>query len=252
MNRAGIRIALLAFLVSIASSGTVAAADDAEDSSGRVPFVTTQAMKHLAGLATAIDSQASSDTIGPSRVVGIIEAAWIEGFRSGVNDSTVVSPSPIESLIGSQIVDIDSLLARAKPARSIGESDRTGPGPDEILAAIHNLAALESTFSFQRELSRTVLLVVSSVSCECERKRCEKMLALRSSIATAHPALPIAVVDIVHMPAVARILSITTIPSWVLFSAKGEVASIITGFEEPDDARATIYAWLGAMPAVPK
>jgi thioredoxin-like negative regulator of GroEL len=71
------------------------------------------------------------------------------------------------------------------------------------------------------------------------------MLALRSAIAADRPSPPIAVIDYVKIPAIARILSVNTIPSWILLSTDGRPASIITGFEQPDDVRAAIDAWLG-------
>ena len=249
MNRVSIVAAFVVLLASAPSFGATPAADKPKDSPGPVPFVATEAMRQLVEVAAALDPKVPADTLGLSGAdgaVGRIKTAWLRGFRAGVGDSTVVSPSALENLVGSQVTAIDSLLARAGLASSRDGAERWSPGPDEILAAIHNLAALEPCLSAHRRSSRTVLLVVSSVSCECERKRCEKMLALRSSIAAGEPSLPIGVVDIIHMPAVARILSVTTIPSWILFGADGRVASIITGFEEPEDARVTIRGWLGA------
>jgi thioredoxin-like negative regulator of GroEL len=72
------------------------------------------------------------------------------------------------------------------------------------------------------------------------------MLKVYESVKTHYPAFPMAVVDEMKMPAVANTLGVTTIPSWVLFGADGAPASIITGFEDPDDVKAALRSWLEA------
>ena len=104
--------------------------------------------------------------------------------------------------------------------------------------------SMEPIIRSLHDSKRSVLLVVSSVTCECERKRCEKMLKVYDSTAAGHPALPISSVDLMKMPSLVRTLGVTSIPSWVLFNAQGAPASIITGFEDPEDVRSALQSWL--------
>jgi len=216
----------------------------AKDSGKPIPLISIEALNGLKDVGKAVEARGAADTSAIAEI-RLIENVWVHAFRSKLGDSSVVRQSPAERLAGAQIQFIDSMFAATKLPTTPDTPPRRAPKADYVAAAVSSLVSMEPILRSLHDSKRSALLVVSSVICECGRKRCDKMLAVYNSTAALHPLFPMSVVDEIKMPSVTKSLGVTTIPSWVLFDAEGAPASIITGFEEPDDVKSALESWLG-------
>jgi hypothetical protein len=235
--------ALLAFLVIPAVVLGVDKDKVAKDSGKPVPFISMKALNGLKDVGKAVEARDAADTSATAQI-RLIEKAWARSFRSKLGDASVVGQSPAERLAGAQIQFIDSMFAATKPPTAPDSPPRSAPQADYVAAAVSSLVSMQPIMRSLHESKRSALLVVSSVACKCVLARCEKMLAVYDSTAALHPLFPMSVVDEIKMPSVTKSLGVTSIPSWVLFNARGAPASIITGFEDPEDVRSALQSWL--------
>jgi hypothetical protein len=213
--------------------------------SGLIPFVSDGALGALGQVSRIAKETCFADTLSLPMRFQIIEEAWSVGFEARLGDSVRMSPSPLERLFAQQIDRVRTLLPPHKTSQDSSTIALDKSHLSNLCNAIKNLALLEPLLSRARSSRRSALLVVSSVACECELRRCEKMLSLYSSLAKAQPSPAIAVIDLMEMPFLQRTLGSDTIPAWFLFNSKGYPASIVGGDSDPQEIRPSLFSWLG-------
>jgi len=227
------------------------------------PLSATEADLSGGGDATAVGkdafgdlswvSQLSDDTHklsqedGTPRVEALEELSgqWTATLARWQNDSPPTGEALIESLFVLQIDHITSILSDPAPQQD-ASGDAAGKRLDEAVLAIDQLSSLSPLVQAARNSNRSSLLVVSSVGCACELRRCSRMTELYATMRSSSTVGPIAVVDLMQVPPLEDLLGQITGPYWILFNEDGDAATIIEMASDAKDVRASVVSWLGA------
>jgi hypothetical protein len=180
-----------------------------------------------------------------------LKKLWHERFGNRVSapDSLPDPRSSVDQLFARQIRHVYSVLdGVGAPADTL---DETGHRIfSEARDAVHHLANLVPLVRAAIDSARSALLVVSSVGCECELRRCEDMMHLYESLRQDSLNGPVTMVDVIQVPSLSDIVGPVDIPYWVLFDESGEMALVVGGNSEPEDVRSNILSWLGVSEVV--
>jgi hypothetical protein len=225
------------------AAGSAPADEGAVGSSGGL---TDEHLAWILRLDADIEGNESVGGISPHKALEELRQTWKGRFGMHAPDSLSGRESPLEAVFRMQIDRVASALDRdgdpeVSPAADIAK--RLG----RARRAIHQLSRLVPLVSAARESSRSALLVVSSVGCACELKRCENMLSLYESISGDGPSGPMAAVDLMEVPALENVLGPMDIPYWALFDQRGCPGTIIAGDSDAGDVRAAVLGWVGGV-----
>ncbi len=248
-HRTGVFIVCLAagMLLSVSGVWVARGAPAAESAEASPGDLTAEHLAWILGLDADIESDETVDRASLGETLEELRQTWTGRFGMLAPDLLPEPGSPLEAVFRMQMDRVASALGRdddpekntaADIAKSLGRARR----------AIHHLSNLVPLVSAARDSSESVLLVVSSVGCACELKRCENMLALYESISGDAPIGPMAAVDLMEVPALEDVLGAMDIPYWVLFDRRGYPGTMVAGDSDADDVRSAVLEWLGAPP----
>jgi hypothetical protein len=218
-----------------------------EGAAGSPRGLTDEHLAWILRLDADIEGNQSADGVSPGEALEELRHSWREKFGIHAPDSLSGRGSPIEAVFKMQIDRVCRALdgsddpnadSVADIAKHLGRARR----------AIGHLSRLVPLVSAARDSSRSALLVISSVGCACELKRCENMLSLYESISGDTSSDRMAAVDLMEVPALEDVLGSTDIPYWVLFDQRGHPGTIVAGDSDVDDVRSAVLGWLGALP----
>ena len=212
------------------------------------PLVSDQIADRLKDIRKIAQKRGMADEATADKIRRM-EKAFHDGFPSKSGNSRDAELSKAEKSVRDQIALVDSLLRASEVPASGDPVSQAASSSNYITAAISNLAGMEPVVRSLHDSQPSAVLVISSVICPCGKKRCDTMLGVRDALAALDPALPMAVVDEISAPSVSKTLGLTSIPSWVLLTPEGAPSSIITGFGNPDEVKASLQTWLGTNDA---
>ena len=226
----------------VGAAGRGPAGEGAEASPGGL---TGEHLAWILGLDADIESDEAVDGASPGETLEEIRQTWTGRFGMYAPDSLAEPVSPLEAVFRMQMDRVASALGRDDDPEKNPADDIT-KSLGRVRRAIHHLSNLVPLVSAARDSSESVLLVVSSVGCACELKRCENMLSLYESISGDAPTGPMAAVDLMEVPVLEDVLGPMDIPYWVLFDRRGYPGTMVAGDSEADDVRSAVLEWLGA------
>jgi len=186
------------------------------------------------------------DSVLSGRSLLELRNLWHERFgnRLSASDSLPDPRSSVDELSAGQIGHVYSILDGVEAPEDT--LDETGYRIfSEARDALHHLANLVPLVRAARDSTRSALLVVSSVGCECELRRCEDMLRIYESLRQDSSSGRVTMVDFMQVPSLGDIVGFVDIPYWVLFDESGEMALVVGGNSDPEDVRSNILSWLG-------
>lgn len=208
--------------------------------------LTTDELEWVTDIDINTQALGGRDTVLSSRSLPELRHLWHERFgnRLSASDSLPDPRSPVEELFARQIGHAYSILDGVKAPEDT--LDETGYRIfSEARDAVHHLANLVPLVWAARDSARSALLVVSSVGCECELRRCEDMLRLYESLRQDSSSGRVTMVDFMQVPSLGDIVGPIDIPYWVLFDESGEMTLVVGGNSDPEDVRSNILSWLG-------
>jgi hypothetical protein len=191
-----------------------------------------------------IQSFSKVDNIPPSRIFEEIGRRWRSEVASQRPDSVRAGDALIERLFRHQINHVTALLSDPV-SRQDASSATADMRLDEVTQAVSQLTQLSPLVLAARDSIRSSLLVISSVACACELRRCSRMTELFTTIHSATLIGPIAVVDITQVPPLEDLLGQIIGPYWILFNEDGDAATVIERASDAEDVRASVVSWLG-------
>ncbi|MFC1800065.1 hypothetical protein ACFL2Z_04035 [Candidatus Eisenbacteria bacterium] len=177
------------------------------------------------------------------KVLEELRGHWTATLARWQNDSQRTGYALIESLFVLQIDHVTSILNDSAPQQD-APGDAPGTRLDEAVLAIEQLSSLSPLVQAARNSNRSSLLVVSSVGCACELRRCSRMTELYATMRSSATVGPIAVVDLMQVPPLEDLLGQITGPYWILFNEDGDAATIIEMASNAGDVRASVVSWL--------
>ncbi len=233
-------------------SADVASAPVAEEiSAGRksdptVDSLTTDDIEWVSEIDANTQPMGERDSVLSAQSPQELKKLWHERFgnRLSTSDSLPDPRSSVDQLLARQIGHVYSILdGVGAPADTLDGTKYSVFG--EARDAIHNLADLAPLFQAAKDSIRSALLVVSSVGCECELRRCEDMTRLYESLRGDSSNCTVTMVDVMQVPSLSDVVGPVDMPYWALFDEGGKLTLLVGGNLDPDDVKSNIRSWLG-------
>ena len=208
--------------------------------------LTTNDIEWVSKIDINARARGQRDTVPASQSLRDLGHLWHERFgnRLSASDSLPDPRPPVEELFARQIGHVYSILDGVEaPEDTLDEIGYRILS--EARDAVHHLSNLVPLVEAVRDSVRSALLVISSVGCECELRRCEEMMRLHESLRQDSSSGPVTMVDVMQVPSLSDIVGPVDIPYWVLFDENGERVFVVGGNSDPEDVKSNILSWLG-------